>query len=492
MSNTQESSLKKIVKAALVSSKLPITRILVGFGRSKLNAIFLGAAGIGMLSQANNFSIFLISICSLGLVNGLMQRISFNKANGLSKQNKNVQATVLTTQLILLGIIIFTSLFFIPYLNKAIFNSADTKLNIFIFLIIASTVFSVISANYMEGFFFSYGRYDLYIKASVWATVCSFILFIPCIYFYGIHGGFFTIFINGLFLLLAYLYFLPRIEPLKNVFVLGFDKKTFLSIFHEGLINLLYGALVPLSALFIRNIIIRKVGVEENGVFQICISITALYTPFLTSVLWANMFPEISAKGDSKESNTILYNTLFFVTILSSIFIISLYVMPNVLILILSSKSFLGASIFFPTYFLGDFFYNILFVYGIYLLAIKKAKQYFTMWLSYFILQYLLSSYFISKYGVLGASYGYVMAAALVIIFIFSFFYKKFKNAFFNYFLLVIFTIITIVLQGFLLIKNCHWLIRLSTLVLWGIFVLFLNKPLFLRIKTIIFAKLKK
>jgi O-antigen/teichoic acid export membrane protein len=153
-SSSAHSNIKEILRAAFVTGKLTLVRIIAGFGRSKLNALILGAAGLGLYSQANYLSLFLTSICSLGLVNGMMQRISFNRERARYEEQKQMQATVLTTQLFLLVFAMLLSLLLVGIINKELFSETDKHLNVLILMLFGGSFFTVLSSNYMEGFFF--------------------------------------------------------------------------------------------------------------------------------------------------------------------------------------------------------------------------------------------------------------------------------------------------------------------------------------------------
>lgn len=475
-SSSSHSNIKEILRAAFITGKLTVVRIIVGFGRSKLNALILGAAGLGLYSQANYFSLFLTSICSLGLVNGMMQRISYNRERALHEEQKQVQATVLTTQLFLLALVVLSSVLFAGIINKELFNGIDKQLNVLILVLVAGTFFTVLSSNYMEGFFFSYGRYDLYTKASIVATVVGFLLFIPLIYFFGVYGAFASIAVAGLCLFASYLFYIQKIEKLSNVFVFGFRKKIFLNILPEGLINLFYGTLVPFSALIIRNLMIRYEGPAENGLYQICTSITALYVPFLTNPLWAKLFPEVSAKGPSKEANSFFYNALLFTTIVSGLCVMALFIKPDWIIYVLSSKEFVGSVKFFPVYFLGDFCFNILFAYAVYLLALRRVKEYFIMWIAFFLIQFLASRFLIEKTGGIGIPLGYMLAALLLVFYVFTALYKTLEKRFNSFMFVFAITVLAILIEGYFLHQHYSFLLKLSIMILWAASIFYWQK----------------
>jgi O-antigen/teichoic acid export membrane protein len=476
--SSRRSSFKEVFRAAFITGKLTIVRIIIGFGRSKLNALTLGAAGISLASQANYLSLFLAAACSLGLVNGMMQRMSYTREHNLTEYKSDVQSTVLYSQLFLCLISIAIYLLFTQIINKQIFGEAGKTLNVYLIVLVIFVPFSVVSSNYIEGYFFSYGRYELYTRASIWASIVGFVLFIPALYFWGIEGAIVSIGINNAVLFVFYLVYVRQIEALRNIFHFRFNKKVFLEILPEGLVNLFYGALVPFSALLIRGLILKYEGPYENGYYQICTSITSLYIPFLTNPLWAKFFPEMSAKGITKESSTFLYDTLLFIVGASVFCILGLFVKPDWIIVILSSHDFINSLKFFPSYFLGDFFFNIVFFYSVYLLALRKVREYFFIWCFFFIFQYIFSRILLQNYHALGVAYAYTLSGFMVTLYVMMILAKLFQKNFSPVFFAIITGSFLIGFSGFLLWSQANFLFRVAMFCFWSFLILIFRKKM--------------
>jgi len=404
----------KTIRSAVFTSPLAIIRLGTGFVRSKYAALALGAAGVGLLSQANLFFTLLASVGSLGLVNGLMQRMSYYKEQGNVAELLKVKGTTLIAQLLTLAILIVPLLFFIGPLNRYLFNTADTAFYADMFFLLLGIPVSVITSNYIEGFFTAYSRFDLYVKGSSFATILSLLLFFPFVYFWGIHGAIIHIWVNVFILFLLFLYYVKKLVDYKDVFVFRFDRTIFNGIFKEGIINLACAALTSLVALLIRNKIVHQQGETENGIYQIVISITAYYTPFITNPLWANYFPVLSAKGVTKETEHVIHSTLKYAIIASSAVCMIILTIPELLIRVVASPQFLKAIDYFPLQLLGDAWYFIFFIFGIYLLSQRRVRQYLFIWTVFLVIQYIVAALLIGRLGVKGAAIAYSSACLII------------------------------------------------------------------------------
>lgn len=397
----------KTFRSAVFTSPVAIIKLGTGFVRSKYAAISIGAAGVGLLSQANLFVTLLATVGSLGLVNSLMQQVSYYRERDNVIELLKVKGTTLVSQLLMLAILVVPLLFLLGPLSGYLFNSGDTSFNIDLVFLLVSIPVSVITSNYIEGFFTAYGRFNLYVRASSYATILSMLAFFPMVYLWGVHGAIIHVWANIFILFLFFLYYVQKVAAYKNVFVFTFDREVFKKIFREGVINLTCAASATLVALLIRNRIVHQVGETENGVYQVVISITAYYTPFITNPLWANYFPLLSAKGITEETQRIIKGTLTYALIASTAVCMVVLTIPELLIRILASPQFLNAVDYFPLQMLGDIWYFLFFIFGIYLLSQRKVKQYLGIWIFFLVCQFVMAELLIGRMGVQGAAIAY-------------------------------------------------------------------------------------
>ena len=293
------SSAFEFFRATLNTAGCTIVRLLTGWARAKVTSLLLGTAGIGILAQANQILLLGTSLGSLGLVNGLINRLSFNYANNEDKKTKRLFSTIFTAQMIALVVLMTVGIIGSRPLAAYFFGSAEYA-NYFIIVLLA-VPFSVVSANFIEAIFYARHRYDIYTKAGIWATLLGQLTVIVLTYYFGLTGAFFGILASSVLLFLFYILYLNKVETFKNVFSFGIEKSNFKDATSHGFVNLTYGALVPLASLVIRTFLIDDSGVSANGIYQVPIALTAYYTPFITNGLWARLYPKVSAVKDPKE-----------------------------------------------------------------------------------------------------------------------------------------------------------------------------------------------
>ena len=466
-------SIIDVVKSAIYVSPLAIIRLLCGFLRSKLSAIIVGVEGVGLLGQANQFLLLVTTLGSLGMVTSFMQQMTrFRELKNTEKLN-TLKGTVFLSQLSFMLVFIFAFLFAYLPVTSFFFNSTNSTFSYLILAIVILCPLNVIASNYLEGFFTAYHRYDLYVKASSIVTILSLIIFVPAVIFWKTDGGLFSIIGGEILNFSLFLYYVLRIEKIKNIFLFRFSKAIFTLTFRDGIINLLCSFLLLFCGMLIRQIVIKQTGEFKNGIYQFCLSITAYYTPFLTNLLWAKYFPIISAKGLTDETRQIIQNTLNFIIIVSSAIMVSILIFSEILIRILATSNFLSARQYLPVQFMGDFWYFLFYTYTIYLLAVRSVKKYLIITTIFLSSQYLLAKILVNYWSLIGVVAGYTLssfAAGILVVYFFSKiitdkpsqFYLKVATAFIFVSTEAIFTIIGVnaVFKIILFVAWLYWFAR--------------------------------
>ena len=188
-------------------SPLTFIRLFSGLIRSKLSAIYVGIGLIGIFGQFNQLLLFFTTFGSMGLVVSLQQQISKNRALKNIIKIKYVKGTILSTQIFC---ILFLLIFYFIFRNQII-TYIFPKNFVYTFYVDCLVVFlplNILSSNYMEAFFSSYEKYNLYVKSSIILTILLLVFFIPGIIFYGINGMFLNLIIGEILIFFLELFFL--------------------------------------------------------------------------------------------------------------------------------------------------------------------------------------------------------------------------------------------------------------------------------------------
>ena len=395
---------------------LSLTRLLTGFVRIKYVALVLGTAGVGFLSQATQLQLLGISIASLSLAVGIINRMG---AIGPDKRahESRMLATALTSQIVVATSLLLLAAVAPGWLTSALFgDEAPAAFGISTFEILAvvfSVPLSVAASGYLEAVFFGGGRYDLYVKASIWATVLGFASTLGMIWFWRLPGAFWSIFASSALLLSAFLVFVRRVRPYSHLFRFGFDLSEANALVRFSIVMLVSIALVPTARLFVQRDVIVRYGINQMGLLQVPLAITAYYTPFLTSALWGRLHPTITRVGASPEGRHELTAALRLTVSLAAAAIAAILFLKDILVPLAYSRAFLPATGLLPVQLVGDYFYFIALTFSVYVLGLSRLRIFLLGWLSYSVVAVLGSLYLVRHVGIVGVPLGYGLSSIM-------------------------------------------------------------------------------
>ncbi len=416
MAGNTESIFRHHWKAFFSGGLLSLTRLATGFVRIKYVALVLGTAGVGFLSQAVQLQLLGISIASLSMAIGIINRMGAIKAENRERERRlfsTAFTSEFTASLTLLGLAIVWSG---PLTNavfgaEALVHSPISSLDVL--AVVFSVPLSVIASGYLEGVFFGGGRYDLYVRASIWATVLGFVSTLTMIGIWRLPGAFWSIFASSAFLLGAFLTFIRRVRPLGELFRFGFDWSEANALIRFSVVMLVSGALVPTARLWVQRNVIGSFGIDANGLLQVPFAITAYYTPFLTSALWGRMHPAVARFGPTPEGRRELTAALRLTVGMATSAIVAILFLKDFLVPLAYSRAFVPATRLLPAQLLGDYFYFVALPFTVYALGLSRLRVYLAAWLAYSVIAVVASLALIPVVGLVGVPMGYGLSAAI-------------------------------------------------------------------------------
>ena len=392
----------RLIGALFAGGLLGGVRVITGLIRVKYMALTLGVTGIGLISQGNQIFLVAVALCSLSMAVGLIHRLNQTTSD---EQKRRLLSTTFTVQAGISLVVITLSFPFADTLS--IWLMGEDAHPMYFIAVIFSVPFQVMASSYFEGVFFGHHRYDLYIRASVWSTITGLLVFLPAVGFYGLKGAFAAI-TAGAFLCFAwFLWYGVRILPLRDLLQPGFDRSEFSALLRFSATMLSTSLMTYGSLLLIRQQVIQKLGVEENGILQVPIALTSYYTPFLANGLWGHFHPTVSRQGPGEASATELIRTLGTIALFATLAVFALTLFQEWVVQLAWSRDFLPATSLLPVWFAGDLFYFITFVFSIYFLGLGQVKTYVTGYLLYFLGICVVTFAGINHYGIAAYPYAY-------------------------------------------------------------------------------------
>lgn len=336
----ERSSYKQIMKATSLFGGVQVFNIIISITRSKMLAILLGPAGMGIAGLFSTTLNLLETLTSFGLRTSAVRDIA--AAYTQKDKDKISKITTVFRRLVwgtgLLGMLI--TMFFAPLLSELTFG--DRKYS-FAFVILSFTLlFNQLASGYnviLQGT----RKLRALAKANVLGAFISLLVITPIYFFYKIEGIAVAILVTSIIMFLVAYYFSKSVS-VKKVEVSVEDT------FREGKDMIRLGVLLSLSGFItigvsylVRIYIAKTGGVDDVGLYTAGFAIVSSYVGLVFSAMGADYYPRLASVSDNKLERNSLINQQAEIAILILGPILTLFfVFIDKIVLLLYSKDFIA------------------------------------------------------------------------------------------------------------------------------------------------------
>jgi len=329
-------SYRNILKATSLFSGVQVLNVILSIAKSKLAAILIGPAGIGVVGVLNSTLNVIIGITKLGLDVSAVKEIST-----LKEQDAKVVKTINVLKRLswitgLLGAVI--ALVFSSWLSHLVFgNSAYTTSFMLLSLAVLFNQLTVCNLAILQGL----RKLKNLAKATVWGSFLSFLIIIPLYYYYGING-----IVPAIILISFFTYVFSWIYTKKEYVIqhkLSFKDTVYhgRSMIQLGFVLSLGGLATIITIYAIQIFITNKGGIDEVGYYNAAFIIINAYVGVIFTAMSKDYFPRLSAIVDKHDSmlNVVNQQAYMAILLLTPIIVVFLAFIPNI-INILFTKEF--------------------------------------------------------------------------------------------------------------------------------------------------------
>lgn len=403
--------------------------VLFGLVRSKAVAWYLGPSGMGVVAQGTSLMRLFQQISSMGIGSGFVKLISQYRAEA---DNKNVNIIISTVMGLfgLVGIIVVAlSYQYSEGIAEYIFDDSEYRLFV---IIIAAASWVFVQYNFFMQIFRAMFRWRQHTTVAVLGYAISIFTTVALIMWFGLLGAVLSILVAQVINLLISMIVLYRdvVVPEQLKFWNYRPTKEMISIVFRFIGPLTVLAILPIiSLLYIRSEIIRQLGSDANGIFQVVWGISVTYMGFLALSLSSYGVPKVASLLDnSEEVNKVQNHAIRLGLFLVTPILILLAASRELWIPILYSSEFLAAGGILIWQLGADFFRILKQAMNITLIPRERFGYLFfdtiMIWLGWMTFAY----YFLPIIGLAAAPLGYfvvnlIQASA-------SFVYQKLKMGF--------------------------------------------------------------
>lgn len=331
-----------IFKATSLFGGVQVFQILISIIKSKIIAVLLGPAGVGIQGLYQSAILLIQGVTSMGLSSSAVRDVSESYA---SEDGERVSFVLSVLRKLvwgtgLLGMVAVVVLS--PLLSKATFGNYDYTIP-FILLSIILLLDQIFAGQkvVLQGM----RKLKYLAKASAIGSTVGLIVSIPLYYWLGVKGIIPTLILNSASSLLLSWYFSKKVKIDRIVVS---NKQAFQegkSMLKMGLSMSFSSIMVYAGSYIIRGFIRYKGGLDEVGLFNAGFAIMATYTGMVFTAMSTDYYPRIAGvnKDNNKCNDVVNQQSEIAVLILAPLISIGLIFLPLMITLLYSDK-FIGAN----------------------------------------------------------------------------------------------------------------------------------------------------
>lgn len=373
--NKNSSSYRQIMKATSIFGGVQVFNIVISIVRSKVVAVLLGPAGIGILGLFNATLLLIGSLTNFGL--GISAVKDIAAANETENKERIARTVVVVKRLVwftgIFGALL--TLVFSSFLSQVAFGNKDYTIA-FIWLSMTLLLKQLASGEFvvLQGL----RKLKELAKANVVGSALGLMVSIPLYYYWRLEGIVPALVLTAIFTYLVALYFGNQ-HSRQKVKVSNRALKT------EGKGMMIMGFMLSLSGIMVLGesyairIFINNIGgVEQVGLYNAGIALISTYVGLLFTAMETDYYPRLSAvASDNAKSNELVNQQTEIALLILAPVLIAFLIFIDWVIIILYSSEFLEIRTMIYWAFLGMFFKVPAWVLGFIFIAKGKSKLFF-------------------------------------------------------------------------------------------------------------------
>ena len=340
--------------------------------RAKILASRLGPEGTGILAQLAAFTALVVPFATLGAGSGVITMIADARARGDLDRVRRITSTARSLTWAAGIALAVLSLALSPWITDAVYRD---RAFLWAILLGAATIplsgVASIQISMLQG----YGavRSMAILNGIVAATTIATI--VPMAWFFGVKGAVAQLVVLAVVqVLLGSRLLAPCVPSAPATAESSVDRSLLRPIARFGGSALLVGLSSTLTVLILRSIIVDRLGLGQNGIYQVCVGVSGLTMPLILNSITATVWPEIAAQPTDEGAGVPMRSGIRLCFLLTTGLAAALMVASPVWVPLMYSPKFRPALELLPYQFLGDYFRAAAWMFGIWLVPRNRLR----------------------------------------------------------------------------------------------------------------------
>ncbi|HGY1052282.1 TPA: O-antigen translocase [Aeromonas salmonicida subsp. pectinolytica] len=398
--------MRRLLKVTAMTGLLTLLRMVMGFVIAKVVAIYTGPTGMAMLGQVQSLVGSLNGIINAPVGSGVVRFTAENKDQGFDACSPWWRAA-LHWVLIISAIAIPVGLLFAKPIANSLFKNVNlawvvmASLSVLPFAAVGTLCNSVINGQQLYRRYVGLGMLSALISGGVMLTMIA---------LHNIEGALLAAALQsaliGLVMLIANL----RQPWFKLHYWWGaVDSQARKDIGKYMLMAITSALTVPISMIFVRNILIDQVGWEATGQWQAVYKISEVYLGVITMSLGTYYLPRLASLTGIDAIIGEIHKTACIVVPIVVSMALCVYLLRDVAISLLFTEAFRSARDLFAIQLTGDVIKILAWLYA-YPMISRGATRWFMTTEIVFTMSFVILTFFlVPQYGVMGANIAYTI-----------------------------------------------------------------------------------
>jgi O-antigen/teichoic acid export membrane protein len=422
------SSYRDIFKATSLFGGVQVFNILISIVRSKIIAILLGPAGMGIAGLLTSTTGLVSAMTNFGLGTSAVRNVA--EANESGDKTRIAKVITIFRRLVwitgILGTV--TTITLSSWLSEIVFGNKDYTVA-FIWLSITLLFTQLTSGQnvLLQGM----RKLKYLAKANLLGSLLSLIVSVPIYYYYRIDGIVPALIITSILSFAIARFFTKKIN-IKNVSVTRYEARSEGKNMLNMGIMLSLSSLLTLGASFVLRIFISKTGgVEDVGLYTAGVAIIATYAGLVLTAMSKDYYPRLSGVANDIGKSNLLINQQMDIGILILAPILAIFIIfINWIVILLYSTKFIPMNSMIQWAAIGMYFKVTSWCLGYLLLAKGATKVFFWTELStnLYVLGLNIAGY--KFLGIEGLGISYVVGYMFYFLQIYFVIHYKYKFSF--------------------------------------------------------------
>src|SRR5689334_20762161 len=255
--------------------------------RAKVLAFVLGPGGTGLLAQLSTLTSMVVPLATLGLGNGVTAMIASARSRGEFDLVRRIRSTsVSLTWIVGLSFAALTALLS-PWLADALYHDQGYTWVILVgAAVIPLSAIASLRVSILQGFQAVKAMAGL----NVIIAIAGIAAILPLAWFLKLPGAVWQLVVVAAVYVIASGWMVRKNAPVEQAAAVPaprIDRSLLRPLLRYGSSALLVGLSSTLTLLILRSVLVLKLGLEPNGIYQVCVGISGLYMPLILNSITA-------------------------------------------------------------------------------------------------------------------------------------------------------------------------------------------------------------